>query len=134
LDFVVDGNSLFRIFQGAGFDVISPIGWLPINEERAAIGRLLLVEPADLPNNRRSLYVCHICGDLGCGAVSVNVEQSASSINWSSFGFENSLSDDLGCLDLDSLAFVGPFAFDSSHYEDVMRETFEEVGRRQLRR
>jgi len=132
-DFVVDGHSLFDIFQAAGFDVISSIGWVNISEQKAAIGRLQLIEPADLPNNRRSLYVCHICGDLGCGAVSVRVEQDGLSINWSSFGFENNLSDDLGCLDLDRLRHVGPFVFDSDHYETVMLEALEVIHGREPR-
>jgi hypothetical protein len=38
------------------------------SETLKAVDRLLLMSDADFPNDRRSLFVCAECGDLGCGA------------------------------------------------------------------
>jgi hypothetical protein len=43
------------------------------NATANAISRLLLSEKADLPNGRRSFFVCSECGDLGCGAITAVV-------------------------------------------------------------
>jgi hypothetical protein len=72
LDFVIDGTSLGEIVSNAGHDLVSVFTkeWIPEEREKS-LRRLLLLEPADFPKNRRSIMVCAECGDLGCGAVSV---------------------------------------------------------------
>jgi len=69
LDFVVDGQSLWEAL-GERHDMVS-ILWAECSadETAKAVGRLLLNEKADLPNDRRSFFVCSECGDLGCGAI-----------------------------------------------------------------
>src|SRR5215475_6283343 len=71
VDFVIDGVPLSRLLK---CDVISPFGWTIPNEQIAAVDRLVRRSPPDLPGQRVSLYVCPECGDLGCGAVSIQVE------------------------------------------------------------
>jgi hypothetical protein len=63
LDFEVDGICLSTKFG----DMVSCLGWAVSDWNDKAVRRLLLEEPADFENNRRSLYVCPECGDLGCG-------------------------------------------------------------------
>src|SRR5688572_10905102 len=92
LDFVVDGEPLSKRIAG---DLASCLGWFRPEENAMAIRRLLLEQPADLPNNRRSIYVCPECGDLGCGAVSVVVELAGDLVIWRDFGFQCDYEDEV---------------------------------------
>jgi hypothetical protein len=59
------------------------------SETLNAVDRLLLKSEADLPDDRRSLFVCAECGDLGCGAITISVKRAVDTIVWSDFGYEN---------------------------------------------
>lgn len=119
LDIRINNQSLFRTFKERGFDVISCLGWGPATEQAKAVGRLLLKEPSDLPGDRRSLYICHIDGDLGCGAVSIKIDKVDDTIIWKSFGFENNY--DEQSLDMDTLKDMGPFEFERNRYESIVQ-------------
>ena len=112
LDVVIDNISLSKGFG----DLISCIGWALPSENEKAIRLLLLEEPADFPNNRRSLYVCPECGDLGCGAISIVIEQKENRIIWRNFALEYNYSDDLT-----EHKDLGPFIFEKTDYEKVLR-------------
>jgi len=74
LDFVLDGKSLFETLGAP--DLVSCLAWFPaIDAVAKDVDRLLLRAPADFPNDRRSLYVCPACGDIGCGAVTVVITE-----------------------------------------------------------
>ena len=124
LDFHVNNQSLFRLFKERGFDVISCLGWGPASEQAKAVGRLLVRESADLPGDRRSLYICHIDGDIGCGAVTLKIDRADDTITWKSFGFENNY--DKQSLDLDTLSDIGPFEFESRHYESMLHDALDQ--------
>ena len=115
LDFVVDGEPLSKRIAG---DLASCLGWFVPEENAKAIRRLLLEQPADLPNNRRSLYVCAECGDLGCGAVSVVIEVTGDQFIWRDFGFQNDYEDEIVTT---GYAGIGPLVFDKDEYEAVIR-------------
>jgi hypothetical protein len=42
-----------------------------------------------LPSGRCPLYVCELCGDLGCGVVSVRVSQVEDCFVWSELSYES---------------------------------------------
>jgi hypothetical protein len=68
LDFVIDGQSLWEALRKP--DMVSVLCVEYAEDETAnAISRLLLSQKADLPDGRRSFFVCSECGDLGCGAI-----------------------------------------------------------------
>lgn len=115
LDFVVDGRPLSELIDG---DVISCLGWLDPVENAAAVRRLLLEEPADLPNGRRTLYVCPECADIGCGVVSLVVERGGETIVWRDFGYENNYEPGVR---KEGYEGVGPFAFDRAEYERALK-------------
>ena len=118
LDFVVDGQPLSELVG----DQVACLGWFVPEENARAVRRLLLEEPADLPNNRRTLYVCPECGDIGCGAVSVVVEKLGNRIIWRDFGFENSYEN---VIDRTGFGRFGPFTFDNRSYEQTIRRAME---------
>ena len=117
LDIVIDGESLSKLVGG---DLVSCLGWLP-GENELAVRRLLLEEPADFPNERRSLYVCPECGDIGCGAVTVAIEKRDNSIIWRDFGFENTVEDTVDTR----FNAVGPYVFEPVEYESVLKQAAE---------
>ena len=130
LDFAVDGKRLYEAMLAQGIDNISPI-WLDetstvIEESAKAVARLLGEEPGDAPGGRVSLYVCSECGDLGCGAVTVEIERDAQTVTWKGWGFQNNYED--GVDHEQGLVDIGPMVFDRSQYDTVLRRALEQVG------
>lgn len=99
--------------------MVSCLGWFEPEENVKAVRRLLLEEPADLPNNRRTLYVCPECGDIGCGAVSLVVERAGDKVVWRDFGYENNYED---VVRTEGYEDVGPFAFDPADYAAALKK------------
>ena len=118
LDFVIDGKSLYPTFG----DLITPFGWVTTDIAQKDIDRFLLKEPADFPNNRRSIYVCAECGDLGCGAVSAIIEENGDHIIWRDFGYQNNYDESLY---LENYVDIGPFAFDRRDYERAIKSALD---------
>jgi hypothetical protein len=116
LDIVVDGRPLSEMFGG---DMASCLGWLDPEANAGAVRRLLLEEAADLPNDRRTLYVCPECGDAGCGVVSLVVGLDGDKIVWRDFGYENNYE---GVVRTEGFEGVGPFVFKRAEYERALRK------------
>lgn len=112
LDFVVDGQSLQDLIDPG--DLIGCLGWLPEKEDANFVDRLLLKKPSILGNDRHLIYICPECGDVDCGAISVQIYKSCHEFIWSNFGFEKDT--DSRINDLKSYVHVGPFHFDKHEY------------------
>jgi hypothetical protein len=117
LDFTIDGDPLHeRLAQP--LDLISVL-WLdhPAPEERQkAVRRLLKLAPGDFPDDRVALYICPECGDLGCGAISVEILISEDKVIWRDFGYENNYE---SVVTRDRYKSIGPFEFERAAYEAV---------------
>ena len=96
------------------------------DETAKAIKRLLLKEKADLPNGRRSVFVCSECGDLGCGAITAVVDERGGTITWKDFGYENNYEDK---IDLDKYGAIGPFTFNAKTYGQALLRVMDGLGR-----
>ncbi|MWC31172.1 hypothetical protein [Paenibacillus sp. MMS18-CY102] len=121
-DIKIDGRSLFDLFKSRDFDVIACLGWGTAQYRTAEIYRLVLEEPSDMQGNRNSIYVCPDCGDLGCGAISVDMQVEDNKIVWKNFKWEG----DYGGITEHSsrLADLGPIYFDFGQYCDVVKGTY----------
>lgn len=117
LDFVVDGESLWEALGERHGTVSILCAEYSADETAKAVGRLILNEKADLPNDRRSLFVCSECGDLGCGAITAVVERQGETITWKAFGYENTYEDKIL---LDAYKTVGPFMFGARDYQRTL--------------
>jgi hypothetical protein len=94
------------------------------SETIKAVDRLLLKSEADLPDDRRSLFVCAECGDLGCGAITLSVKQVDDSVVWCDFGYENNY--EAGVW-RDDYKDVGPFEFDFHQYESALLDAVAQL-------
>ncbi|MGH9676677.1 MAG: hypothetical protein ACRD36_06205 [Candidatus Acidiferrum sp.] len=125
MDFVVDGRSLGELIKARKRDIVSfLVADFPEGETARGIRRLLLQESADLPNNRRSLYVCPECGDPGCGAVTIEVIDVVDSFRWQRFGYENTYEND---VDFSPFEDIGPFAFEKGCYQLALNTALEKL-------
>ncbi len=95
-----------------------------VEETQKAIHRLLLTEKADFPDDRRSLFVCSECGDLGCGAISVAVAKESDYVIWKAFGYENTNESE---IQLSNYAEVGPFRFDAVAYQRLLSQALDRL-------
>jgi|SRR5579871_2152115 len=117
LDFVIDEESLWSKV-GKRQDTVSVICFEYAREETIkAVNRLLLTEKAAIPGDRRELFICSECGDIGCGAVTVIVVRDGQSIVWKDFGFQNNYEENLR---LDEYKHIGPYSFDWNVYESAL--------------
>lgn len=134
LDFVVDSTSLYQTLSlSKGLDLISPL-WL--DEQLAALSLeaikgLLLEGQADFPNNRRALFICPECGDLGCGAVTAIIEREERNIVWRGFGYENTYEEEVFTKDHIE---IGPITFDAKQYESALKSAAQLISQKIDRR
>jgi len=80
-------KSLYSIFKSD--DYISVLGQSDEEAQRKEIQRLLLKLPPELENGRYFIYVCPMCADLGCGAITVSINREGENIIWTDFRYEN---------------------------------------------
>lgn len=125
-DFVVNGNSLWERV-GKRHDMVTVLcREFAAEETRKAVHRLLLTEKADFPDDRRSLFICSECGELGCGAITAVVAKAGDNITWKAFGYENTYESDVRLSDY---AGVGPFTFDAVSYQCLLSQAIERLQR-----
>ena len=119
-DFFVNGTSLGKFFN-EGVD-IGCLGWGPPEHEKLIIGQLLLNEIPEPESGRVPIYVCSECGDLGCGAVTVRIEEKEGNFIWSDFAYENNYE---GTVEL--YPSVGPFYFNKISYSAILNKREKEI-------
>jgi hypothetical protein len=116
LDFAISGQSLWEKLKKP--DVVSVLCFeyaaSALDESLRAANRLLLTEMADRPNDRRSLFICSECGDLGCGAISCVIVREGDAFIWKEFGLQNNYEDN---VERNRYTGIGPFIFDATSYE-----------------
>lgn len=124
LDFVVNGQSLWEALAKR-HDMVSILcAEYSADETVKDVNRLLLREKAALPNDRRPVFVCSECGDLGCGAITAVVDKRGETITWKTFGYENNYEDKIW---LDDYNAVGPFTFDVMAYERTLLQAMDRL-------
>ena len=116
-DFLVDGESLLArlVKMNGGHDDFMGCFVHGFAEAKAQALSELLLEV----KSRVGLYICPECGDIGCGRFSVMVERRADEVIWSEFAYENGYEDP--CV----FEEIGPFRFQSSQYEQAVRQSAE---------
>jgi hypothetical protein len=112
LDLVIDGVPLSTRL---GADLIAPFGWYDATEQLASVERLRRKRAPDV-FGRVSLYVCPECGNLRCGAVTLQVLGTQGGVVWTDFGIQNNYEDIIHRTGFEA---IGPFEFDGSMYHQL---------------
>lgn len=122
LNFLVDGHSLHDSV-GARDRVTSLGGWFPNRLFEAVYLRgLLLLHPPYLESERYELYVCPLCGDVGCGSITADIQSDGHRVIWRDFAYEVNywFDDPSEMLIRDDYNHIGPFEFDRAQYEEAL--------------
>lgn len=131
---VVDGRLLREILDASTDDPAGAVGDnVPVLVHSWPVGLptdvfvLLGALPPELAD-RIPIFICPACGDLGCGAITAQVEWTAETVTWRNFGWDvNDVIDE----DDDDLRLPAPeLVFDRREYEAELRRfiaTFDEV-------
>ena len=91
-------------------------GWVNLNEH--SLKQLLLRESPETSTERRLIYVCPECADIGCGAYGCKITKSGNTYVWSDFAYEN------GYEEPNPIEDLGPFEFSADNYEAVVRRAY----------
>jgi len=83
----------------------------------AFVDRLLGSVPGDAPEGRVAVYVCAECGELNCGAVTVEVRRSEETVQWLSWGYENGYDGTVHPAEIDG---QDELTFDVVAYREVL--------------
>jgi len=133
LDLVVDGRSIREMVDGGTGHVTKLCRpWLHAVPE--SVDRLLGRLGTDgLPENRVALLVCGMCGDLGCGAVTAQLNLSQDQVSWSNFLWEGGVGDwEGGVGDPASIDLApegdGRIVFNRAGYEAMLTSAYERIA------
>ena len=119
LDFVVNGQSLHDLLKTG--DNIGCLGWFPSSIEENILEQLRTNLLSDLGNDRYPIYVCAECGDIGCGAITVQIEKTEQGYIWKNFGYENDYDESMS--DFESYKEIGAFHFRESAYLEALQSS-----------
>jgi len=83
---------------------------------------LLLEHPSFLESGRYELYVCPLCGDIGCGSITAEIEATEDRVVWRDFALEVNywFDDPSEMLIRDDYGRVGPLEFDRAQYREAL--------------
>jgi hypothetical protein len=130
-DFAIDGELLSQalerfevsnpeVFGLKGFDFLSVADLVWPEAAISSLRQLAGLEPRSkhwpLAPGRLPLYVCPMCADLGCGAITVEVVHEASVVTWRDFQVEDGLEHN---EHIDLTRFPS-FTFDRGQYEAAL--------------
>ena len=113
-DFVVDGLSLAKACEAGMRDLVGCIDALDASMNYRSISELVMTE--GMPK-RVQLFECPQCGDIGCGAITVRIEQREDIWVWEDFRYENNYDSSMTV----HYPKVGPFYFAAEQYEGLLR-------------
>jgi hypothetical protein len=111
-DFIVSGQSLRTILNADNQGLISPFGWGNNDYELEIIKEFRGQKIPQIPSKRLMIYVCADCGDIGCGAITADLEINDDKVIWKNFGYEDNSSE----IDFNSFKDIPPFEFKRADY------------------
>lgn len=75
-DIIVDGKSLFDQFISSQDNMVSSFGFYDDKKLNLNIlNEFLKTKTSELDTGRTLLFVCRECGDIGCGAITLEIEK-----------------------------------------------------------
>lgn len=80
------------------------------------VNQFLKTKDSELQTGRIMLLVCRECGDIGCGAITLEVQKNEDSYVWKNFAHEN---DSFELIETDFLD-IEPKEFSKNEYENAL--------------
>ncbi|QHE95607.1 hypothetical protein ACKUFS_26620 [Pseudomonas cannabina] len=121
-DFQIDECSLLEILvtaDGGNSDYMSGFVSGYLEQSLQFADNLIRCDQPQAEPCRVAIYICPECGDIGCGAYSVQIRSFGSEIIWEEFAYEN------GYEEPRIIADVGPFIFSSAPYVRAVKAVSE---------
>lgn len=119
IDFVVSDKALSDLFVICDLDLIGTFGWAENKAyESAQLDQFLGLKATELKSGRTSFYVCPMCADIGCGAITALIEVTDTSVIWKDFGYETDDSEP----ELEAYKHIGPFVFEKTAYTNTLEK------------
>lgn len=118
IDFLVNNVSLYDLLAVVNLDMAGRFSKETPEWNSESIEVFMQRRPADLENGRVMLFVCSECGDIGCGAITMQITKTNDEYIWSLFAYENNYDPEM--TDYESYKSVGPFSFAKEQYEKTI--------------
>ena len=119
IDFVISGRSLHAELSRRGYDLVPRTSTKLVPTDTRTRELLLLESAGDTPRDRVALYLCPICGGLGCGAITVRINSDRATFTWEDFAIETDyFNEEEDGFQL--LKKLGPFRFDAQQYTSAL--------------
>lgn len=116
-DVLVDEKSLFDEFISAEDNMVCCFGFY--NDKKLngdCSDEFLTIKTSELNSLRTPLFVCRECGDIGCGAITLEIVKKENSYVWKKFAHEN---DSFELEESDFIDFPS-VEFDKTEYEEAI--------------
>lgn len=118
-DLLIDDNPLLNRFIDSESDLALSFGFYKNPKLNIQIvNEFLKIQKSELETLRSMLFVCAECGDIGCGAITVEIEKKSNSYVWKNFAREN---DSFELLPSDFIDFPS-LEFDKISYENELKK------------
>ena len=89
-DVLIDGNSLYDQFNLDQSRKVCRFGYYRNKQlNMDTINEFLKIKPSELETGRTMLFICRECGDIGCGAITLEIEKTKTAFIWKKFAYEN---------------------------------------------
>jgi len=115
IDVIINGKSLYKKTDAEEANLAGAIGFFEIEKKDIKlINEFLIIDGPESETNRVALFVCRACGDIGCGAISLQVRKTENSFIWEDFAWDDGKDEieDSDIIDVES------FEFERSMYEN----------------
>jgi hypothetical protein len=110
-EYYVSGQSLKEYLGISDNNEVSPFGWFNNKQsQKESLQQIRMQIRSELINRRVMLYICAACGDIGCGAFTVKIEDKGDIIVWKDFAYTRD-KEEVG-----ELIDVPPLEFDRQVY------------------
>jgi len=122
VDFQIDERSLLEILvtaDGGHSDYMSGFVSGYLEQSLQFADNLIRCDQQQAEPCRVVVYICPECGDIGCGAYSVQIRSFSGEIIWEEFAYEN------GYEEPRVIVGVGPFIFSSAPYVRAVKAASE---------
>ena len=110
-DYLISGKPLSELIPSIYNDLVGMLGYWGEEQDQHLVALLTGKAKSALPKGRILLYGCAACGDIGCGAITVNLEFKGNKVYWREMGSEG-----LGDYSIEGFEHCQDIEFEANRY------------------